>query len=83
MNKIQFMRKESGFDVVDRIHVVYDGSDRLGRAIDRYADHIRAETLSLSLERGTPEGPHQKDWDINGEPIRIAIEKAPSSSEVG
>jgi len=83
VNKIQFMRKESGFDVVDRIHVVYEGGDRLGRAIDRYADHIRAETLSLSLEKGKAQGQHQKDWDLNGEPVRIAIEKAASPSEAG
>ena len=75
VNKIQFMRKDTGFEVVDRIRVVYEGSDRLTRAVEEYSDQIRSDTLSLSLDRGDPNGDNLREWDLNGEPVRIAIER--------
>lgn len=77
VNKIQFMRKESGFEVVDRICVTYEGSDRLARSIDRFADQIRSDTLCDLLDRGTPEGDEVREWELNGEPTKIAIVRVP------
>ncbi|MFH1679221.1 MAG: DUF5915 domain-containing protein, partial [Candidatus Eisenbacteria bacterium] len=76
VNKIQFMRKEAGFDVVDRVRVVYEGSDRLARAVERHSDQIRADTLSVCLARGEARGESVEEWDLNGEPARIAVSRA-------
>ncbi len=73
VNKIQFMRKDAGFDVVDRIQVVYGGSERLIAAITRHADTIRADTLSVSLETGEPDGDSAREWDLNGEAAVVSI----------
>ncbi|MBN1826982.1 MAG: isoleucine--tRNA ligase [Candidatus Eisenbacteria bacterium] len=81
VNKIQFMRKEAGFEVVDRIRVTYRGGERLIRAIDRFADQIRTDTLSDVLAVGDGEGESARDWDLNGERTRIAIERVPSNPE--
>ncbi len=74
-NKIQFMRKESGFEVADRIRVVYAGSDRLARAVERHAGQIRSDTLAEDLHRGDPGGESVQEWDLNGEPARIALSR--------
>ena len=83
VNKIQFMRKEAGFDVVDRIRVNYQGSDRLASAINRFSEQVRADTLALSLDHGTDGGDHAQDWDLNGEAVRIAIGRVTPGSDGG
>jgi isoleucyl-tRNA synthetase len=76
INKIQFMRKEAGFEVVDRILVSYEAGPRLKLAVDRHAGRIARETLAESISEGGGPGEFQRDWDINGESARIAVERA-------
>jgi isoleucyl-tRNA synthetase len=75
INKIQFMRKEAGFEVVDRILVHYEAGPRLRLAVERYAGRIASETLAESVSEGDGPGEFQKDWDINGESATIAVER--------
>ena len=76
ISKLQTMRKEAGFEVTDRIHVVYAGDDELAAAVDAYADMIRKTTLALSLERGEAgEGFVAKEWDINGKKATLGVKK--------
>jgi len=75
INKIQFMRKEAGFEVVDRIVVHYEAGPRLKLAVSRHAGWIAGETLAESVSEGEVPGEFQKDWDINGESARIAVER--------
>ena len=50
VNRIQNLRKSSGFEVTDRIHtVVYANDPALADALDVYADYVKAQTLSLSI----------------------------------
>ncbi|MBO4756253.1 MAG: class I tRNA ligase family protein, partial [Bacteroidales bacterium] len=50
VNRIQNLRKSSGFEVTDRIHtVVYANDAALADALDVYADYVKAQTLSLSI----------------------------------
>ena len=51
------MRKDSGFEVTDRIDIAYQCDDDLNRSIEKFADEIRSETLADTLER--------KNVDIN------------------
>ena len=75
INKIQFMRKEAGFDVVDRIEVTYEAGERLKTAMERFASRVAAETLAQSISVGEGEGELQREWDVNGEWARIAVER--------
>jgi len=77
INKIQFMRKQAGFNVVDRIVVRYDVSPRLKTALNRHAVKIADETLAERLVEGATsgDGELEQEWDVNGEPARIAVER--------
>jgi len=80
INKIQFMRKEAGFDVVDRINVTYEAGDRLKAAVERFASRVAAETLAASITEGAGAGELEREWDVNGEWARIAVERVERSS---
>jgi isoleucyl-tRNA synthetase len=75
INKIQFMRKEAGFDVVDRINVTFEADDRLKTAMERFSSRVAEETLAESISEGKGEGELQREWDVNGEWARIAVER--------
>ena len=50
MNRIQNLRKSSGFEVTDRIHtVVYADDPDLADALSAFGDYVKAQTLSLSI----------------------------------
>ncbi len=75
INKIQFMRKEAGFDVVDRIRVYYEADARLQAAVERFASKVASETLAESVTVGPEAGELAREWDVNGERARIAVER--------
>ena len=76
ISKLQTMRKEAGFEVTDRIHVMYFGDDELAAAVEAFADMIRKTTLALSLTRGdAADGWTAKEWDINGKKATLAVKK--------
>lgn len=54
VRRVQGMRRDADFDIDDNINIVYTASDGLQKAIDTFADYIKAETLALSLEQGEP-----------------------------
>jgi isoleucyl-tRNA synthetase len=76
VNKIQNMRKSSGFDVTDHITVHVRGTALLRSAVGRFDDFIRRETLARSIEfldSDPLDGGTQ--WNINGEDAAIAVKK--------
>ena len=81
IHPVQTLRKESGFEVTDRIHtVIYaDGpaAGEIGAALSEYADYISAQTLSLSLElkplSEAPESAAPVEWGDGT--IRIQVTK--------
>lgn len=73
VNKVNTMRRESGFDVSDRIRVVMQASPRLEDCYRRFSDYISNEILSVSFSFGKCEG---SQWDLNGEMANIEIQKA-------
>jgi len=75
INKIQFMRKDAGFEVVDRIRVYYEAGPMLKEAVERFAAKVQAETLAESVEVGPQKGELDRVWDVNGEEARIAVER--------
>ncbi len=74
ISKIQTMRKESDFEVVDRIRVYHRSSEVLDAVFSRQSDMIAAEVLAVSVE---PLGEDQegRDWSINGEACTLRLLK--------
>ena len=73
ISKIQTQRKDSDFVVTDRITVYADVSERLGEIIAKYEDKILPAVLGNSFEitANLPDG--AKEWDINGESLKMAL----------
>ncbi|MBQ8161372.1 MAG: isoleucine--tRNA ligase [Clostridia bacterium] len=70
ISKVQTMRKDAGFEVTDRIDVVFCAGDRLTGAIDARREMIEKATLALTLTNVSEvptEGFYTQEWDINGE----------------
>ena len=74
ISKIQTMRKESGFEVTDRIRVTLNGNVKLSEVADRNRDMITGKVLAEELLRDASLA-HEKKWDVNGEKVVIGVEK--------
>ena len=73
ISKIQTMRKDSGFEVMDRIRVAFSGNETILAIAMRNAEEISSETLSDSVSEGTLT--FAKEWNINGETVTLSVEK--------
>ena len=73
ISKIQTMRKDGGFEVQDNIKISCCGSAKIDEIIAKNLDEISAQTLAVSIENAENDG---KDWNINGEKVKITIVKA-------
>ena len=73
LSKVQNMRKDNGFEVLDRINLYVSGNDLLENVVKKYADIIMKDTLSNEII-------YNKDLDsyvdtnINGENLKIFVE---------
>ncbi|NLZ81244.1 MAG: isoleucine--tRNA ligase [Clostridiales bacterium] len=74
ISKLQTMRKEAGFEVIDRILVYQKGNSKLEELLKRYEDAIKNVVLANSIIVGEVKG-YTKDWDINGEKTVLGVEK--------
>ena len=72
ISKVQTMRKEAGFEVMDKIKVTYDGSEKAEKVFAEYAEQIGQETLAVAVEKAEPAG-YVKDWKINGEAVNLSL----------
>ena len=76
ISKLQTMRKEAGFDVVDRITVTYRTTDTLKKAIAGNTDAIASAVLATAIaEADAPEGAYAKEWNVNGEKATLSVRK--------
>ncbi len=74
VSKVQTMRKEAGFEVVDRIVLRVSGNAAVEGVVARNADAIAAEVLAVRVESGS--AGYAKEWDVNGETCTLSVEKA-------
>ena len=74
VSKIQTMRKEAGFEVMDRIYVYQSGNDRLAEILNGHRAEIGGEVLADEIRIGL-EGGYKKEWNINGEKTTLGVEK--------
>jgi len=74
VSKIQLLRKEAGFEVVDHITLYFEGSNELLEILKKYEDRIASITLSDKVVYGSLNG-YQKDYDINPYNLTIGVLK--------
>ena len=74
ISKIQTMRKEAGFEVMDRIRLYVSGNERLEKIIRDNSGTIGRDVLADDFTVGGTGG-YTKDWKINGEPVTLGVEK--------
>jgi isoleucyl-tRNA synthetase len=79
VNRIQNMRKDAGFDVVDKINIKFTGSDLLNNAVQSFSNYVVGETLAEGIEKSDKlNGGYKQDWQIGDQSCSIQIEKISS-----
>ena len=74
ISKIQTMRKEAGFEVMDKIVVNVSKNDSIIKVVTDNLDEIKAEVLANEIVFDKIEG-YSKEWNINGEKLTLGVEK--------
>ena len=74
ISKIQTMRKEAGFEVMDKITVSYQAKEKVQNIFAKFGETICADVLAENIVSGAVTG-YQKEWNINGETVTLGVEK--------
>lgn len=74
ISKIQTMRKEAGFEVMDHIKVYQDKNAKIKTIMDKNAEQIQSEVLANEIIFGETNG-YAKEWNLNGENVSLGVEK--------
>ena len=74
ISKIQTMRKDSGFEVMDNIKIAFSGNATIEAIAERNAEKIKDETLGVELITSATLA-NAKEWNINGEKVTVSVEK--------
>ena len=74
ISKIQTMRKDAGFEVMDHISISMQDNDKVKEIISRNEAEIKSEVLAESVVYDTAKG-FTKEWSINGENVTLGVEK--------
>jgi isoleucyl-tRNA synthetase len=74
VSKIQNMRKEAGFEVMDKITVYADGNDKVAAILAANADSIKVDVMADDIVTGALEG-YTKEWNINNEKVSLGVKK--------
>ena len=76
VNRIQNIRKESGFEVTDKISVEIEATELTTPAVESFADYIAQQTLATDVKAvANPAGTFVVDSDIDETPLKIAVTK--------
>ena len=74
VNRIQNIRKDSGFEVTDKIRVEIEASELTAAAVESFADYIASQTLAVEVGSvAAPKGDFVVDTDIDEVPLKIAV----------
>ena len=74
ISKIQTMRKEAGFEVMDKIVVYAHGNDKIQDVMKAHEDEIKSEVLADEMVHGETDG-YVKEWNINKEAVTMGVKK--------
>ena len=71
-SKVQNMRKDSGFEVTDRINIYYEASDELNKSLEKFKEEITKETLADKFERKELAS---EEIELNDKTVKIELER--------
>lgn len=74
ISKIQTMRKEAEFEVLDKITVYHNGNDNIANIICKNIEQIKEDVLATDIINGSNNG-YSKEWNINGEKVTLTVVK--------
>ncbi len=74
ISKVQTMRKEAGFEVMDHIRLYHQGNEKIEAILNGRAEEIMGEVMADGIESGRTGG-YVKEWNINGETVTLGVEK--------
>ena len=72
ISKIQTMRKDADFEVMDKIHIGYKAEGKIDYIFNKYGDAIKSDVLGLDITKDKLEG-SVKEWKINGEDVTLSV----------
>ena len=72
ISKIQTMRKEAGFEVMDKIHVYAKDNQRIMDIMENHRDEIMSEVLAEEITLNETDG-YVKEWSINKENVVLGV----------
>ena len=74
ISKVQTMRKEAGFEVMDKIVLSFKAEKTICDVFAAHKEQIQSEVLAVDIKEGALEG-YQKEWNINGHKVELGVEK--------
>ncbi|MCR4739996.1 MAG: isoleucine--tRNA ligase [Lachnospiraceae bacterium] len=74
ISKIQTMRKEAGFEVMDKITVYEKGNEKIEAILAKFGENIKKDVLATEIVTGNTEG-YEKEWNINDEKVTLSVKK--------
>ena len=74
ISKIQTMRKEAEFEVLDKITVYHNGNENIANIISKNIKQIKEDVLANDILSGSNDG-YTKEWNINGEKVTLTVVK--------
>ncbi len=74
VSKVQTMRKEAGFEVMDRITVFCKDNDHIKSVMEQNSDSIKSDVLADGIVFDSVDG-YTKEWSINGEKVILGVKK--------
>ncbi|MDG2774747.1 DUF5915 domain-containing protein, partial [Vibrio parahaemolyticus] len=73
ISKVQQMRKNNDYEILDTIKIYYNGPDSVEKAVMKFEDYIKKETLATDIIKVDEE--FEQKQDLNGELTGIRLEK--------
>ncbi|MGO1819085.1 MAG: DUF5915 domain-containing protein, partial [Senegalia sp. (in: firmicutes)] len=73
ISKIQQMRKNNDYQMMDNIKIYFNADDDISRAVEKYSDYIKSETLATEIS--IVEVPDLETYNLNGHDTGIRLEK--------
>ena len=68
------MRKEAGFEVMDKITVYSDGNEHIKELLNKHEAEVKNDVLATEIVCGQTDG-FTKEWNINGENVTLGVKK--------
>ena len=74
ISKVQTMRKDAGFEVVDHIILTVSGNEKVENIVSKNIDTIKEDVLADEVNYTLEEG-FTKSWNLNGEEVTLSVKR--------